>query len=245
MVAAMRVDLGLPGADHEVVVGRVVGDVAGAVGLLDAADAVLQARRCPGPPTAGPASPGRAGTAGTPVPVRPSIVALGSVANCDPQVGQVVDRREPPRLGAVGQVAVGEQDHRRAVGQRDPGRLERGVEAVRRATAARRSAPAPRRCGRTSPAAGRPARSWSACRSTGRRAARRRRPAAAPATTAEPDRLGLERQPGPGGRWSRRASRRTPRRAPRRRRRSRPRPGRCARRTACACSARAGCPRPG
>src|SRR2546421_650458 len=39
------VDLGLAGADHVVVVGRGVGDVAGAVLLLDAADAVLQARR--------------------------------------------------------------------------------------------------------------------------------------------------------------------------------------------------------
>ena len=39
------VDLGLAGADHQVVVGRVVGDVAGAVALLEAADAVLEARR--------------------------------------------------------------------------------------------------------------------------------------------------------------------------------------------------------
>ena len=38
------VDLRLAGAGHEVVVGRVVGDVAGPVGLLQPADAVLQAR---------------------------------------------------------------------------------------------------------------------------------------------------------------------------------------------------------
>ncbi|MEV8406836.1 hypothetical protein AB0R12_13765, partial [Streptomyces niveus] len=38
------VDLGLAGADHEVVVGGVVGDVAGAVLLLDAADTVLETR---------------------------------------------------------------------------------------------------------------------------------------------------------------------------------------------------------
>ena len=47
--------------------------------------------------------------------------ALGSVAKCDSQVGQVVDVREQPRLGAVGQVAVGQQDHRRAVGRRRSG----------------------------------------------------------------------------------------------------------------------------
>ena len=86
-----------------------------------------------------------------------------------------------PRLGAVGQVAVGEQEDRGAVGQRDPGRLQRGVEAVRRACAGPRSAPGPRRCARTSPGAGRPARSWSADRSTGRRAGCRRPAAAVPA----------------------------------------------------------------
>ena len=45
-------------------------------------------------------------------------------------VGQVGDLGDPPRLGAVGEVAVGEQHHRRAVGDRDPGGLEGGVEAV-------------------------------------------------------------------------------------------------------------------
>ena len=113
------------------------------------------------------------------------------------QVGQVVDVRDPPRLGAVGQVAVGEQEDRRAVRQRDPGGLDRGVEAVRRRCAARRSAPAPRRCGRTSPAAGRPARSWSAGRSRARRAGRRRRPAAAPATPPGRSSRTSARRPGP------------------------------------------------
>ena len=177
--SAIRSTLACAGADHEVVVGRVVGDVAVAVALLQAADAVLEARRCRGPPTAGPGSPRRAGRARTRrLPVRVGSW-LGSVAKAGSIAGQVGDLGDLPRLGAVGEVAVGEQHHRGAVGDRDPGRLERGVEAVGRATAARRSAPAPRRCGRTSPAAGRPARSWSAGRSTGRRAARRRRAAAA------------------------------------------------------------------
>ena len=49
-----------------------------------------------------------------------------------------VDRRDrrhvghPPRLGAVGDVAVGQQDHRGAVLDRDRDRLDRGVEAVGR-----------------------------------------------------------------------------------------------------------------
>src|SRR5690606_12317019 len=47
------VHLGLAGAHHVVVVGRVVADVAGAVLLLDAADAVLQAGRAGDGPRAG------------------------------------------------------------------------------------------------------------------------------------------------------------------------------------------------
>ena len=120
------------------------------------------ARACPGPPTGGRASPGRAGTAGT---RRPS--PFGSVANGTGMSGRSAGVGDPPRLGAVGEVAVRQQEHRRAVLQRDPRRLDRGVEAVGRRRAARPPAPATRRCGRTSPAAGRPARSWSACRWTG------------------------------------------------------------------------------
>ena len=47
------VDLGLAGADHEVVVARVVGDVAVPVALLEAADAVLEAGRAGDGPRAG------------------------------------------------------------------------------------------------------------------------------------------------------------------------------------------------
>ena len=58
---------------------------------------------------------------------------FGSVANGTEMSGSVVDVGQQPRLGAVGEVAVGQQDHRRAVLERDAGRLDRGVEAVRRA----------------------------------------------------------------------------------------------------------------
>ena len=57
---------------------------------------------------------------------------FGSVGERHRDVGQLVDVGEPPRLGAVGVVAVGEHDHRRAVLQRQPDTLERGVEAVAR-----------------------------------------------------------------------------------------------------------------
>ena len=49
-----------------------------------------------------------------------------------PQLGQVGDVGDPPGLRAVGQVAVGQDDHRGAVLGGDPDRLERDVEAVRR-----------------------------------------------------------------------------------------------------------------
>ena len=60
---------------------------------------------------------------------------LGSVGERHRDVGQRVDVGQLPRLGAVGEVAVGQQDHRRAVLEGDPGRLDRGVEALRRAVA--------------------------------------------------------------------------------------------------------------
>ena len=49
--------------------------------------------------------------------------------------GSDVDVGQQPRLGAVGQIAVGQQDHRRAVLDGDPGRLDGGVEALGRAVA--------------------------------------------------------------------------------------------------------------
>ena len=66
----------------------VVGDVAGAVLLLDAADAVLQARACRGWPTAGPASRDRAGRART-RGCRRRASWFGSVANGTEMSGSV------------------------------------------------------------------------------------------------------------------------------------------------------------
>ena len=57
---------------------------------------------------------------------------LGSVANGVEMSGRESDVGELPGLGAVGEVAVGEEDDRRAVLHRDAHRLERGVEAVGR-----------------------------------------------------------------------------------------------------------------
>ena len=55
---------------------------------------------------------------------------LGPVAKFGVDPRQVGDVGDLPRLGAVGEVAVGEQHHRGAVGDRDPGGLDGGVEAV-------------------------------------------------------------------------------------------------------------------
>ena len=123
--------LGGAEVDHPLVVLRRVVDVAGAVLLLDAADAVHQARRAGDRPRAGQ----RVGIAevgpelGLAVGV--GVVLLGGEGHRD--VGQRVEVGQPPRLGAVGEVAVGQQDHRRAVLEGDADRLDRGDEAVRRA----------------------------------------------------------------------------------------------------------------
>ena len=121
-------DLGRPQAGHPLVVGAVVGDVARAVGLLQTADPVLQtghAGRRPRSgqrllvPDVGPEDLGAVGI---------GVVGCGGEAGID--VGQVVEVGQPPRLGAVGQVAVGQQDHRCAVLDRQSDRLERRFEAV-------------------------------------------------------------------------------------------------------------------
>ena len=57
----------------------------------------------------------------------------GSVRNSTLISRQLVDVGQQPRLGAVGQVAVGQQDHRRHVLDRDPHRFEGAVEAIGRA----------------------------------------------------------------------------------------------------------------
>ena len=106
--------------------------------LLEAADAVLEPGRARARPTGGPASRRRARRARR-LGRRRSSVWLGSVANSTAMSGSVVDVGQPPGLGAVGQVAVGEEDHRGAVLDGDPGRLDGRLEAVRRASWRRRS----------------------------------------------------------------------------------------------------------
>ena len=190
------VDLGLPGADHQVVVGRVVGDVAGAVGLLDAADPVLEAGGARDRPRPGQ----RLGVAQVRArtPRLPSVERRGWARSRTRRAGPAGPRRPGPatarsrwpgsrrRAGSPGSGTSWRSGRPRARRRSSP-----------RASAARRSAPAPRRCGRTSPAAGRPARSWSAGRWTGRRAARRRRSAAAPARPPSPIVSALSASPGP------------------------------------------------
>nr|QMS48061.1 hypothetical protein WG33_0260 [uncultured bacterium] len=115
---------------HGLVVGRVVGDVAGPVRLLEAADAVLEARRARERPRPGQ----RLGVSlvGVVDGVAGVVGAVGLRGESGRDVGQGFDVGQLPGLGAVGQVAVGQQEHRRAVLERDPARLDRGVEAARR-----------------------------------------------------------------------------------------------------------------
>ena len=145
---------------HARVVGAVVGDRARAVELLQPADPVRAARACRGSPTAAPGCR-RARRGGTACPRGGVVRKRGSIAR---QVGR---RRDLPRLARVGDEQVAQQDHRRAVGDRDPHRLVDGLEALPGRRTPRPPAAATRRGARTAPAAGPTARSWSACRSTG------------------------------------------------------------------------------
>ena len=142
--------------------------------------------------------------------------------------------RHPPRLGAVGDVAVGEQHHRRHVRRARCGRLRSRRRSSRPGCARRRPAAATRRCGRTSPAAGRLARSWSACRCWGRARWTLTITSGSSSITARPIASALSAMPGPLVVVSASAPRvgRADRR--RRPRRSRLRPGTCARPSSCA-----------
>ena len=60
------------------------------------------------------------------------VVALAERRELRRDVRQVVDARDQPRLGAVREVRVAQQIDGRPVLQRDPRRLDRGVEALRR-----------------------------------------------------------------------------------------------------------------
>ena len=150
---------------------------------------------------------------------------------------------QPPRLGAVGQVAVGQQDHRRAVLDGDADRLDGGVEAVRRGLGGddrhRRLAVAAVHGVEQVGLLG-----------LGGQAGRR-----AAALDVDDQQRQLEAD-GQAHRLRLQVDARARRGRDAERaaeggaeggadaRRSRPRPGRCARRTACAWTARGGCPRP-
>ena len=170
------VDLRRAQPGHPVVVVGVVGDRAAAVGLLQAADPVLQPRRAGHGP--------RPGERVVVAQVGPELGAVRRVrGGGEPRVGarQRRDVRHPPRLRAVGHRAVGQHDHRRPVGHRDPGGLQRGVEAVggraRRDDRQRRLAVAAEHRLQQVGLLG----LGGQARSTGRRAARRSPAAAAPA----------------------------------------------------------------
>src|SRR5581483_5837719 len=108
-------DLGGAQARHALVVDRVVGDVAGAVLLLEAADAVLEAGRAGHGPRPGErllvaqVGPELVGAVG------PGALAVGLGGERHADVGQLVDGGQLPRLRPVGQIAVGQQQHGRAV----------------------------------------------------------------------------------------------------------------------------------
>ena len=130
-VGGDRGDLGGAQVDHPLVVLRRVVDVAGAVGLLQPADAVHQPGRTGDRP--------RTGQRHLVAQVRPElrvavvvdVVELGGERHGD--VGQRRDVGQLPRFRTVGEVAVGQQDHRGAVLERDADGLDRRLEAVRRA----------------------------------------------------------------------------------------------------------------
>ena len=123
-------DLVPPEVDHALVVDALVGDVPAAVRLLEAADAVLQPGQAGRGPRAGQGlgvahvGPERLGA------VVVDVVGLGGEAGLDRLEG--VEVGQAPGLGPVGQVAVGEHDHRRAVLHRQPDGLDGDGEAVAR-----------------------------------------------------------------------------------------------------------------
>ena len=159
-----------------------------------------------------------------------------ATANSTEMSGSVVDVRDQPRLGAVREVRVGEQVDGRPVLERDPRRLDRGVEALRR----RRGREHRHR------ALGVPAEHDH--QQVGLLRLRRHPGRGAGALDVEdqqrqlehdrePDRLLLEHDPRPGrGRDAERAAEGRAERGARQRR-SRPRPGTCARRSTCAARA--------
>ena len=140
-------------------------------------------------PTAAPAAR-RAGTAGTP---RRS----PRTGMLDLDLRQVGVLRNPPRLGAVGDVAVGEQHARASCSARPTARLPARCRSNRPGCWPRSPASGTRRCGRTAPATGRPARSSSANRCDGPPRCTLMTIIGSSVITARPMRFALERDARP------------------------------------------------
>ena len=115
-------DLGLAQELHGVVVVRVVADVARDVGLLQAADAVLEALGAGHGPR-----PGERVRVAQVGPEGRRVAGVG-----DRDVGQVGDVRDAPRLGAGGQEGVGQEHDRGHVLEGQPPGLDGHREAVAR-----------------------------------------------------------------------------------------------------------------
>ena len=164
------------------VVLRVVADVARGCRPSRGRRSGARGRACRARPTAGPASSRRAGTGRSPR------------ARCGSARRSTAGRR---RWGCA-------TARRRWRGRRRTCRRPGSCTSARAATPrsrtgstrpgspARRPPPASPSCARTSPGAGRPAPSWSACPSMGRSAARRRATSGSSTITARPERLLLE-----------------------------------------------------
>ena len=119
----MPADLRRAQVGHARVVRAVVGDRARCRRASPARRSGARAPACPGSPTAAPAGR-RARTGGTGRLDGGVVRKRGSIA------GSVAGRRDLPRLARVGDEEVAQQDHRRAVGDRDPHRLVDRLEAL-------------------------------------------------------------------------------------------------------------------
>ena len=122
------IDLCLAQTNHVVVVVGVVGDIARTVGLLQASDAVLK----PGGSRNRP-RPGKGLGISLVGPKLFGAVVVGVVGNCGEvriDCGQGLEVGQTPGLGAVGEVAVGQQEHRGAIRDRNAGRFDRGIETI-------------------------------------------------------------------------------------------------------------------
>ena len=114
------IDLLLTQFDHQVMVLRIVIDVAGDVLLFDATDAVLKSGR------AGQ----RPGTRQSlfVARVRHEVLRIGCELHFD--AWQLLDCRHRPGFGAVGEIAVRQIENRNHVFEGEPHRLDGHVEAV-------------------------------------------------------------------------------------------------------------------